>query len=114
MCVPPPPPIFGDPGGNALIDHGCGNRDVDAGLVGDAVGAIRDPEFAIRRKNAERGAGRHARRIPQSGRAQSHPDQHQVRRRRVEPHDRKSSHEVRSHLPYAMRPRVVLTLRGWL
>lgn len=74
------------------------NRDVDAGLVGDAVGAIRDPEFAIRRKNAERGAGCHARRISQSGRAQSHPDQHQVRRRRVEPHDRKSSHEVRSHL----------------
>ena len=32
------------------------NRDLDAGFVGDAVGAVRDPEFAVRREDAERDA----------------------------------------------------------
>jgi len=71
------------------------NRDVDAGSVGDGVDAARDPEFAIRREDAERDARGGARRVPQDGRAQSDPDQHQVRRRRVEPHIRQSRRQVR-------------------
>ena len=28
-------------------DDGAENRDVNAGFAGDAVGAVRDPEFAV-------------------------------------------------------------------
>ena len=71
------------------------DRDIDAGFVGDTVGAVRDPEFAVRREDAERDARRGARCVPQDGRAQSDPDQHQVRRRQFEPHIRQSRHQVR-------------------
>lgn len=73
-----------------------GNRDVDAGLVGDAVGATRDSELALRRQDAERGARGHAHRVPQGGGAQGNPDQYQVRRRRFEPHLREPCHQVRA------------------
>ena len=71
------------------------NREIDAGFVGDGVGAVGDSDFAVRREDAERDARGGARRVPQDGRAQSDPDQHQVRRRRVEPHIRQSRRQVR-------------------
>ena len=75
------------------------NRDVNAGFVGDGVGAVRDPEFAVRREDAERDPRGGARRVPQDGRAQGDPDEHQVWRRRVEPHIRQSRRHVRWRPP---------------
>ena len=55
----------------------------DVGFVGDAVDAVRDPEFGLRREGAEGDARRGARGVPQDGRARGDHDQHQVRWRRV-------------------------------
>ena len=70
---------------------------------------MRDPKFAVRREDAERDARGGARRVPQDGRAQGDPDQHQVRRRRAEPHDGQSRHQVRGGLPPSPRPSSIET-----
>jgi hypothetical protein len=52
------------------------NRDINAGSNRDGVGAVWYPVLAVRREDAERGARRSARRVPQDKRAQGHPHQH--------------------------------------
>ena len=70
----------------------------DVGFVGDGVDTIRDPEFAVQREGVDGDARGGARGVPQDGRARGDLDQHEVRRDRVELHDRQSPHQVRGDL----------------
>jgi hypothetical protein len=86
------------------------NRDVNAGLDRNVVHAIRHPGFAVRWEDAERGARGGAHRVPQDRRAQGHSDQHQMRRRRVKPHLRQPSCEVRPTRASLLSARVMFVL----
>jgi len=94
--------------GNALTVRNL-NRDVNAGFVGDGVGAVQDPEFAVRWEDAERDAQGSAHCVLQDGRAQGDPDEHQVWQRRVEPHIHQSRRQVRWQPPPPFPPNRTLS-----
>jgi hypothetical protein len=85
------------------------NRDVNAEFSRDGVGAVWYPVFAVRWEDAERGTRSSTHRVPQDRRAQSHPHQHQMRRRRVKPHLCQPSGQVST--PASMLPFLFLSAR---
>ena len=62
------------------------------------------------RSDAQGGAGR----VPQDGCAESGPDQHQVRWRRVEPHNRQSCHQVRGELSCFFIETFLIIIIAWI
>jgi hypothetical protein len=58
------PPLFFSEGN---YSHSALDRDIDAGLIGDAVDEVRNPELAVRREDEERDARCYTYRVPEGG-----------------------------------------------
>ena len=98
--------------GNVTDNTLAWHRDVDARLTRDVTGATRHPELAVRREDEERSARGGPCELPQDRRAQSDPDQHQVRRRWTQPHLREPGRQVRTRFR-SLNPRARIDVNAY-